>query len=552
MEVQPLNKGLANGLIYASLGVFLIIGMLAGRHSSRDLDKFIKALYTQGTLSIGLNFVAVNIGSSLFYSLPEFGTIGGVLGVFSYAIAGVVPVLLVGIIGSLFREHNPDNWSMSSFLMDRFGIYVNTFYCIICILFMILYMVGELTTVYGAYQLLTDVDPTAPVIVMAAVTVTYSGKQVIAIAVQYLYFDVFTLLFFFNLHVLNLLSSIFLAFGGVLASLITDYIQTLFALTLIIISIVTIGIKIKIPKGAPAASDLLTPTKISYTSLYILMAALIFSTLFHQGFWQRALSSKNEKNLKNGTYIGAAIILVLFVFVGMAGPLAAWSGLWSEDSDVPGSSTFFLILATMPEWIVALTLILVTCLGCSAMDTEICSMAGSIYDLTRNKLNFLAVRVVIVALMVPVVVIAFKTPDILQIFLLADLIASAVGPPMLVGLVPQCNLVTEIDALFGGVMGILSVGIFGCIYLGNAYDGWRLLLLEGGLYTPDNRVLGAFLVAPISSLGFCFISTAIRWAIYKYLGREMPVYKRRDFSAENSSLINGDLKGEIRSGSIEA
>ncbi|OMJ13698.1 hypothetical protein AYI69_g8895 [Smittium culicis] len=60
----------------------------------------------------------------------------------------------------------------------------------------------------------------------------------------------------------------------------------------------------------------------------------------------------------------------------MAGPLAAWSGLWSADSDVPGSSTFFVILATMPDWLVAVTLVLVTCLGCSAVDTEICSLAG--------------------------------------------------------------------------------------------------------------------------------------------------------------------------------
>ncbi|OMJ11568.1 hypothetical protein AYI70_g9581 [Smittium culicis] len=176
MDPIKLSNGLSNGLIYVSLGTFLIIGLAAGRKSSKDLNKFIKALYTQGFLSIGFNFVAVNVGSSLFYSLPEFGTIGGVFGVFSYSIAAVFPILALGIIGPIFRKHNPDNWSMSSFIMDRFGIYLNTLYCLLCVVFMVLYLVGELTTIYGAFQLLTDINPTVPVIILAVVTVTYSSK----------------------------------------------------------------------------------------------------------------------------------------------------------------------------------------------------------------------------------------------------------------------------------------------------------------------------------------------------------------------------------------
>ncbi|OMJ13633.1 hypothetical protein AYI69_g8922, partial [Smittium culicis] len=174
MDPNKLSSGLSSGIIYTSLGIFLAIGLAAGRRSSKDLNKFIKSLYTQGFLSIGFNFVAVNIGSSLFYALPEFGTIGGVFGVFSYSIAAVLPILTLGIIGPIFRTHNPENWSMSSFIIDRFGVYLNTLYCLLCVVFMVLYLVGELTTVYGAFQLLTDINPTVPVIILAVVTVTYS------------------------------------------------------------------------------------------------------------------------------------------------------------------------------------------------------------------------------------------------------------------------------------------------------------------------------------------------------------------------------------------
>ncbi|OMJ11567.1 hypothetical protein AYI70_g9580 [Smittium culicis] len=266
----------------------------------------------------------------------------------------------------------------------------------------------------------------------------------------------------------------------------------------------------------------------------------MFSSMFHQGFWQRAFSSKSNRDLKIGSYIGSIIIFVLFFIVGMAGPLAAWSGLWSADSDVPGSSTFFVILATMPEWLVAVTLVLVTCLGCSAVDTEICSLAGSIYDLTRNKLNLVYTRVMIVVLMVPIVIIAFKSPDILQIFLLADLLSSSIVLPIMVGLIPKFNYINEFDALVGAVSGLLSIGVFGTIYLGSSSEGWKLLLLEGGLYTEDNRVLGAFLVSPIGSIIFTFVSSFARWVYYSMRGIQMPRYNRKSYPTENfaDSSIN--------------
>ncbi|OMJ20584.1 hypothetical protein AYI70_g4013 [Smittium culicis] len=459
MNPIKLSNSLSNGLIYTSLGAFLIIGLVAGRRSSKDLNQFIKALYSKGFLSIGLNFVAVNVGSSLFYTLPEFGTIGG---------------------------------------------------------FLCFYLVGEFTTVYGAFELLTDLNPTVPVIILAVVTVTYS-----------ILFD-----HKFLHHIMNYtLSNILIAFGGVMASLVTDYIQ-----------IVAIGVKIKIPVGAPKEVGLLTPTKISYTSLYILISALMFSSMFHQGYWQRTFSSKSNRDLRIGSYIGSVIIFILFFVVGMAGPLAAWSGLWSADSDVLGRNTFFVILATMPEWLVAITLVLVTCLGCSAADTLICSLAGSIYDLTRNKLSMVYTRVVIVVLMVPIVIMAFKSPDILQIFLLADLLSSSIVLPILIGLIPKFNFVNEFDALLGAVFGLLSNGVFGTIYLGNSYEGWKLLLLEGGLYTEDNRVLGAFLVSPIGSLIFTFTSSFLRRSYYTVRGIQIPRYERKRYSTEEikDSTINAE------------
>ncbi|PVU90136.1 hypothetical protein BB559_001524 [Furculomyces boomerangus] len=499
MDVTTLGDNVSNAIIYSSLGLFLALGLYAGRNSRKDLELFIKSLYSQSVISLALNFVAVNVGSSLFYSLPELGTIAGVLGVFAYAFSGAFPIILLGIIGPKFREHDSQNWSMSSFIVQRFGNYLNVLYCLICLIFMLLYTVGEMSTIYGVYGLLTTINPLIPLIILAVVTSVYS------------------------------------AFGGVFASLITDAFQSIFAILLIVIMAIAVGVKVKIPAGAIDSIGLLKPTKIGWQSIYILTVALTFSSMFHQGFWQRIFASKNTRELKLSSRLGALMIFLLFMLVGMAGPISAWSGLWIPGGDVPGSNSFFSILAAMPEWVVGIVLVIVTSMACSAMDTLLAATAGTLYDLTYQKLNFIAIRIIMVVFMVPVVILSVKSLDILRIFLLADLIACATVLPILFGLSSRFNYLTEIDALVGGTAGILSIGIFGQIYFGNVSQGWGLLLLQDGLYVSDLSVLGAFLVSPIVSAIFPFLSYFVRFVIYKSLKKEMPVYEipyRHDYPAE--------------------
>ncbi|KAJ2795907.1 hypothetical protein H4R20_005715 [Coemansia guatemalensis] len=186
----------------------------------------------------------------------------------------------------------------------------------------------------------------------------------------------------------------------------------------------------------------------------------------------------------------------------MAGPLAAWAGTWSPESDIPGSSAFFTIIASLPGWISGLTLVLTTSLSCCAIDTCQTAMFSSLYDLVEQKVNVWTVRAVVVLLNVPVIILAMRAPDILQVYLLADLLACATILPVLAGLVRRLNFIHWVDAFVGCFGGIIAVGAFGQAYLGNRHDGWRLLLLDGGLYVNDERVLGAFCFAPLGSVGF--------------------------------------------------
>ncbi|KAJ2482105.1 hypothetical protein IWW47_005846, partial [Coemansia sp. RSA 2052] len=130
----------ANALIYVSLVCFLAIGIVAGWRSHRNAGLFLKAIKSQSVLALTLNFLAVNIGSGIFFSLPQVGTIAGITGVFAYAFASGAPLFIFAVVGPLFRKHNSRQWSMTAFIMERYGRPLHLVYSLICTMFVGMYM----------------------------------------------------------------------------------------------------------------------------------------------------------------------------------------------------------------------------------------------------------------------------------------------------------------------------------------------------------------------------------------------------------------------------
>ncbi|KAI9505038.1 urea transporter, partial [Coemansia spiralis] len=467
----------ANALIYMTLICFLGLGLVAGWRSHRNAGLFLKAIRSQAVWALSLNFLAVNIGSGIFFSLPEVGTIAGITGVFAYAFASSAPLFAFAIVGPLFRRHNSKQWSMTAYIMERYGRPLHILYGVICTLFVGMYMVSELTTIYGVFQLLTPLHPLMPMIIICVVTTIYT------------------------------------AFGGVFASLMTDAIQCILIFVLIIVAVIVVAVNVRPSKEDIERAGLVKPTKMGGELFAILFLAILFSNMYHQGFWQRTFASRNDRDLRWATFFGFWLVFVITALVGMAGPLAAWAGTWSPDSGVPGSSAFFTIIASMDGWVSGLTLVLTTSLSCCAIDTCQTAMFASLFDLVEEKANIWVVRAVVVILNVPIILLAMRAPDILQVYLLADLLASATIIPVLLGLFKRLNFIHWMDALVGCFGGIIAVGAFGQAYLGNRHDGWRLLLLDGGLYVDDERVLGAFCFAPLGSVVFMFFFAALRMGI---------------------------------------
>ncbi|ORX72162.1 hypothetical protein DL89DRAFT_265792 [Linderina pennispora] len=449
----------ANALIYVTLILFLILGIFAGWRSHRNSGLFLKATRSQSKWSLGLNFLAINIGSGIFYSLPEVGTIAGITGVFAYAFGAAAPLFIFAIVGPMFRKHNTRQWSMTAFIMERYGRPMHIVYSVICTLFVGMYMVSELTTIYGVFELLTPLKPLPPMIIICVITTIYTAFRCVHPSKE---------------------------------------------------DIERVG--------------LVKPTKMGGELFVILTLAIGFSDMYHQGFWQRTFASRNDSDLRWATLIGFCLVFVVTTLIGMAGPLAAWAGTWSLESGVPGSSAFFTLVSSLAGWVSGLVLVTTVSLSCCAIDTCQTAMFASLYDLVEQKVNIWVVRATVILLNVPVIFLAMRAPDILQVYLMADLLAAATLMPVLFGLIKRLNFLHWTDAIVGCFGGIITVGIFGQIYLGNRHDGWRLLLIEGGLYTTDERVLGAFCLAPVGSVVFTFAFAYVRRAFTKLLGREQYLY----------------------------
>jgi hypothetical protein len=92
------------------------------------------------------------------------------------------------------------------------------------------------------------------------------------------------------------------------------------------------------------------------------------SDYFLSGYWQRAFSSKTDRDLWLGCTGAAVIVFVFLSLVGATGLLAVWGGV-IEDLENDASYSFFLLLATMKPWVIGFVLVFTISLSCAAYDT---------------------------------------------------------------------------------------------------------------------------------------------------------------------------------------
>ena len=204
-----------------------------------------------------------DMSSSLLFGYPQLAVIpnAGILGLTAYCFSTVAPLWAFAYLGPLIRRVCPDGFTLSEYIRRRFGWPVGVLSAVIFVGFMFCFMLVELNTYGSAVQTLGGVNPTVAALIVALSTPIYT------------------------------------AYGGFKASLWTDNVNAVIIMLFIVIASIAVGVKLDISHERVESSGLLKPQRLGGELWYILTAAIVFSQMFNQGFWQRAFASKDNKTL---------------------------------------------------------------------------------------------------------------------------------------------------------------------------------------------------------------------------------------------------------------
>jgi len=411
-------------------------------------------------------------------------------------------------LASKIRKLCPHGFVLTEFVRERFGIIASLYLSVFSVLTIFIFMCSELTSVSYAVESLTGMSGLAATIVQVIITMIYS------------------------------------AVGGFRTSLITDNVQGTMIFVLLIICSAAIGTQVTIDQTIVDATNLTGSSKLGWQLLYILPVAVLFNAYFLSGLWQRAFSSKTDKDLWIGCSIATAFIFIILVLVGFTGIIAVWSGSVDPADTVAASSAFFYLLALLPAWVVGFCIVFAICMSCAAYDTFQTAIVATISnDVFRNKLNLWWVRLILLV-NVPAIVVATLNLDILVLYLISDLVSAAVLPPILLGLVPSLYFLNGFDIIVGGLGGFFTVFLFGLVYYdGDAARAGGVLILESGLYASDWSAFGAFVAAPVGGLLWMTGAFLLRWIVAlvrtRFFGTPFTLFDRKTIQPER--FVDGPI-----------
>lgn len=414
-------------LLFAVLAAFVAIGLRAGRgHGSADVDGFTVARGTQGPLALGLSFLASGLGAWILFAPAELGALLGIGPVIGYAIAAAGPFLVFAWVGPRLRRLVPSGHGLSEFLRVRFGPSASIAVTLVSLLYMGVFVAAELVAIAGLAELLGGIPRSVTVIAVMVATLAYT------------------------------------AYGGLRASLRTDRWQGWLVVGLLAGLATVAVVSVESPVLAVRESGLLAVDRTGMESAATLILAVTAANLFHHGYWQRVWSARDDRALRTGALVGAAVTVPLMLIAGGLGVLAASLGL----VDAPALSLFALV-AELPTVVVAGVLLLGIALVTSSVDTVENGLAALIVA-ERPRLGLSHARLLTVLIVLPAAVVGLVATSVLQLFLIADLLAAVLLLPALLGLWHRTTTTGVWAGIAAGAVGAFGAGLVATGSLGGA------------------------------------------------------------------------------------
>ena len=473
---------------------FVTAGILYVRRRALNVEDYIVARGSAGAPLTTATLAASVLGAWILFSPAETGTWAGVAGLIGYGLGQAAPLAAFVLIGPRMRRLMPEGHSLTEYVWHRYGPYMYAFTLAVIVFYMFIFLSAELTGIAAAFHLLADTPMGLTAIIVGFLTVAYT------------------------------------AYGGLRASIFTDSIQ--FTLILPLLLIIFVAAVVALDGFGPAFDpvsdnrpELLSLTHSSGIEFgVVLIIAILAANMFHQGFWQRVYTAKDDNALRQGFAISGAIVVPVIFLAGLLGVMA----VGNDVVDNPSVALFSLVQAVMPTWAVLALLILALMLVMSSLDTLLNGIASAVTaDLARFKPDFggpqllRSSRLITVVLILPAILLASRGYSVLYMLLIADLVCAA--------------------ALFPVFWGLYSRRFTGQAALASCIVG----LVVGALFFPkpdftpwlDIPKAGSFLVSFGSALG----ASALLSLILTGLGERVRVSANFDFARlkDQVRLIEG-------------
>jgi Na+/proline symporter len=415
----------------------------------RPTDHFLSARGTASGTTIALSFFASGMGAWIVYGTTEMGATPALSwwGVIGYSAASGFPALVLCWLGPLVRRRvGGDGFSTTDFALQRYGRFMQLGITAISFFYMFIYLVSELTSISNVFALVVG-KPTYDGLNQA-----YTTHITIAVCA-------FTLLY--------------TSVAGLPASIFTDRFQgTIVGLVVVIL---TISCGTMPSNNVRAANfDLASNwTMDGFMALVTLFIAICSAELFNQGSWQRVWAARDDKAMRVGFALGCFMVFLVMLCFGLFGMLAYAKDPVAYDSYTKlAYLSFFDLLAPLPKGWHVLTLVLLTTLCASSVDTLQNALAAVFSrDLLRSAVSVNWSRAIVVLVNVPAVVMAAQRYDVIALFLVADLVCACGVLPLFLGLIDAdvplfggaltLRAPTELGAFLGLLSGFASVLVNG-------------------------------------------------------------------------------------------
>ncbi|KAJ3397696.1 hypothetical protein HDU92_004112 [Lobulomyces angularis] len=471
-------------VFYFSISLFFVIALFVGNYNENET----KELTKNNFFSILKRFFGCGLRAGLFYTLTPFGALKGMVGVFSYSVAIIVPNLILIIMAPTIRNKFPNGFSLNDFIAERYGNFPQFITNSIRLFYISIYLITELSA-------------------LGYILSFYGINALPAQTIVIVYTTIYTIL-------------------GRNTSSYTDKFQGIAVLMLLFVAAGSLFFR----NTVKTDSDPIEIAPLDHIqSLFTLVLAVIGATVQHEGYWQGAFSCTSASDLKYNYFLTSIFSFSLSM---LAGYVAMQLNLINLELDPFAQGALFAVIRGLPTWINFVIFVLVAAFISSSIDSQQTSLTNLLTEEVPGvgRMNYALAKLITCVINLFALYFASTQQNviaILQWFLIADLITCFITFPVLIGFFPYWEKkINGFDFTIAVLSGFLCVWAFGVSEYGNLKNALLIFTIPDGLLKPYTAA-SVYFIAVTSSFLTLIISSVTRRTMLRSLGY-LEIAKKRD------------------------